>query len=533
VVKKYHEEKLAALEPIDPQHESLLPRLRPYQKLAVRWMLSMEKKRAEEKGKVDLHPLYQEVKTLEGSTFYYNDLGGFLVKEKPLAIPSSPGGILADEMGLGKTVEILSLMLCHPREGVSKPEWLEPVKMPEKMKKKTRRHRRSPSPVEFVLDDKETEELKEEANNTSDVETFQNVSNNASVNGANGPRNVDVTPLSNEQTFENVPEDVSKGNENGHKEDGSSLQVIDKDENDSVNFQDDNEQPPFNSEEHETINDVDNVHNIVEENIMQADGNDSDETSDEDYIPRPSKSRRGLNSLAKVNSVEPTENSSSDEESDSNPSSDEEVEETVYEPRPSTSRRRTREASPQPSTSRSGTKKEYPQLNTSRKGKVTFASEVIVNTPKNRPKTKEKAKSILKTTKVFDPSSVLNGKTVTSKSPLQDILLQAVITLDKTGTGASQQSIKKHMATVYGKSNVKNINKGIVRLVEIGLLINTSPNCSGANGSFMINPDFENFDSRGLMAKQKLDKIDHVIEVNPNISINVHSIIYLFRKVFN
>jgi hypothetical protein len=38
-----------------------------------------------------------------------------LVKDKPLAVMSAPGGILADEMGLGKTVEVLSCMLNNPR----------------------------------------------------------------------------------------------------------------------------------------------------------------------------------------------------------------------------------------------------------------------------------------------------------------------------------------------------------------------------------------------------------------------------------
>ena len=79
------------------QHRSLLPTLRPYQRNAVRWMISREMgdididsdSRTDENA---LHPLYEEVRTMEGTKLYLNRVGGFLVKEKPLYGMCPPGG---------------------------------------------------------------------------------------------------------------------------------------------------------------------------------------------------------------------------------------------------------------------------------------------------------------------------------------------------------------------------------------------------------------------------------------------------------
>ncbi len=55
-------------------------------------------------------------------------------------------------MGLGKTVEVLSLLLCHPRPNVPKPEWKEPDHIKKETRKKRKRVR-SPSPVEFRIEE--------------------------------------------------------------------------------------------------------------------------------------------------------------------------------------------------------------------------------------------------------------------------------------------------------------------------------------------------------------------------------------------
>ena len=74
IVKNYHETNEIPEVHIDPQHISLLPQLRPYQKLAVKWMIYREKYEDPELSK-QLHPLYTEVKAQNGDIMYYNRKG--------------------------------------------------------------------------------------------------------------------------------------------------------------------------------------------------------------------------------------------------------------------------------------------------------------------------------------------------------------------------------------------------------------------------------------------------------------------------
>ncbi|KAK7079811.1 hypothetical protein SK128_008529, partial [Halocaridina rubra] len=169
-VKYYHNN--TEYQSIDVQHPSLTPQLRPYQKAAVKWMLHQEKySDTKERGNDDdtLHCLYEEVLSKDGVTFYYNKYGGFVVKEKPLAVFSSPGGILADEMGLGKTVEVLSCMLMHPRKDVPRPSYQEPKKI------ESQRPRRIKTKMKYLGDDIYTLDcdIGEESNN-SFLEDSQN-----------------------------------------------------------------------------------------------------------------------------------------------------------------------------------------------------------------------------------------------------------------------------------------------------------------------------------------------------------------------
>ncbi|MPC35312.1 E3 ubiquitin-protein ligase SHPRH [Portunus trituberculatus] len=150
---------------VDPQHPSLFPQLRPYQRSAVQWMLHQEnygEEDAHQRPTDALHCLYTEIQSQDGVVLYFNKFAGFLVKEKPLAVLPTPGGILADEMGLGKTVEVLSCMLCHPRLNVPKPEYLEPVTVEaQKTRRRSKATKRLTGEDIFTLDAVEKEEEKE------------------------------------------------------------------------------------------------------------------------------------------------------------------------------------------------------------------------------------------------------------------------------------------------------------------------------------------------------------------------------------
>eukprot|EP00741_Cyanophora_paradoxa_P013784 tig00020710_g13306.t1 len=135
------------------QPEQLVPQLRPYQRRCLRWLLDRELGASVGSGPeagpssapaVPLHPLWEEYRLPAapeggkekaaapepGPILYLNRFTGrlsltrFAAPAAPAPLPPDaeaapdavvPGGILADEMGLGKTVEVLALLVAHPR----------------------------------------------------------------------------------------------------------------------------------------------------------------------------------------------------------------------------------------------------------------------------------------------------------------------------------------------------------------------------------------------------------------------------------
>ena len=92
----------------------LLTTLLPFQRRALSWMMKRE---GENLIIDDLFQLIWTSISLDtGETIYYNRWNGVILSVPVDSSLTVNGGILAEEMGLGKTVELLSLILKHPRD---------------------------------------------------------------------------------------------------------------------------------------------------------------------------------------------------------------------------------------------------------------------------------------------------------------------------------------------------------------------------------------------------------------------------------
>ncbi|KAK6228659.1 hypothetical protein SCA6_000999 [Theobroma cacao] len=94
-------------------------KLFPHQQAAVEWML-----RRERSAEFLRHPLFMELSTEDGFSFYVNSVSGSIVTGMAPTIRDFRGGMFCDEPGLGKTITALSLILktqgtmADPPEGV-------------------------------------------------------------------------------------------------------------------------------------------------------------------------------------------------------------------------------------------------------------------------------------------------------------------------------------------------------------------------------------------------------------------------------
>jgi len=463
-VKKYHDDTKDEREQsirVNPQHISLLPKLRPYQTQAVKWMLGQERylsnldQNLEAEDSDQIHPLYEEVTTHDGTTLYYNRTAGYLLKKKPLYKPSPPGGILADEMGLGKTIEVLSCMLCNPRPGIEKPPYMQPVKKTVSKNKKRSRRRRTPSPVEFRL------KSHEEDNGITESSKIENSDDS-------NDEDLPLSELKNRRRLMSSPDII--------------MQVDGGDTDDSE------------SEE------------------------DVEEDDDDDYI-QPSTSAAASH-RRKNGTVKKSKRLSSEKlpvfsdkrtvyyhDDFNEPSSDEE-----HEYIPKKTKRTAKKKTP-------GKKSSLKKVT---KGKAKILNSVL---SKNKNKDNEnivegeKLKSHYPTYSPFTQDKVIDKNTKSIKDQIIKAIheLTQFKTEDEATKGVSVIEVRKYMSSVFERDMehastkmkfAQCINNGI----EIGQLFKTSGNATGLSGSININLHFNPNDSRHLYHGKPLSDIDQVIE---------------------
>ncbi|KDQ23693.1 hypothetical protein PLEOSDRAFT_1048636 [Pleurotus ostreatus PC15] len=110
------------------QPRALVPKLLPFQRRSVAWLLAREGVTLNPQGEIVPLPVSSSAaegdaqnpmlffwkKVVEGNeTWYFNCLSGEIA-EAPPRVEDVFGGILAEEPGLGKTLETISLILLHP-----------------------------------------------------------------------------------------------------------------------------------------------------------------------------------------------------------------------------------------------------------------------------------------------------------------------------------------------------------------------------------------------------------------------------------